>query len=203
MESASLLADCKESPTFQMLYSDPMDETYKKYLFNPPHYFVPNAMYMVTGAILHNQHFLNEDKKRQFLLETLFDRSKLLGWEIQAWAILNNHYHFIGKAPENASTLSKLTRQIHSITAVQFNQWDKTFGRQVWFNYWDTCLTYEKAYLARLHYVHMNQVKHGLVENAMDYPYCSYRWFIEQGHDSLRKQVLDQPINRINVTDDF
>ena len=66
MESASMLADCKELPTFQMLYSDPMDETYKRYLFNPPHYFVPNAMYMVTGAILHNQHFLNEDRKSNF-----------------------------------------------------------------------------------------------------------------------------------------
>ena len=52
-----------------------MDETYKTYIFNPPHYFVPNAMYIVTGAILHNQHLLNEDRKKQLVLETLMDPS--------------------------------------------------------------------------------------------------------------------------------
>jgi len=180
-----------------------MDETYKTYLYNPPHYFVPYAMYMVTGSILHNQHLLKENRKKQFLLETLLERSKLLGWEIQAWAILNNHYHYIAKAPDQANTLSKLIRQIHSITAIQMNNWDKTPGRQVWFNYWDTCLRYEKSYLVRLHYVHLNPVKHGLVDNAMNYPYCSYRWFMEQGEDDLRKLVFDQAIDRINVKDDF
>ena len=180
-----------------------MDEVYKTYLFNPPHYFVPNAMYMVTETILHNQQLLDEDRKKQFVLETLFDRSKLLGWELQAWSILNNHYHFICKAPDAANTLSKLVRQVHSISAIQLNQWDKQLGRQVWFNYWDTCLTYEKAYFARLHYVHQNPVKHGLVENALDYLFCSYKWFIEQANEALKKQVFDQPIDRIKVIDDF
>jgi putative transposase len=180
-----------------------MDGTYRTYLFNPPHYFVPNAMYMVTGAILHNQHLLNEDRKKHFILNTLFDRSNLLGWEMQAWAILNNHYHFIAKAPVDATTLSKLIRQVHSITAIQLNQWDRTPGRQVWFNYWDTCLTYEKSYLARLHYVHTNPVKHYIAENATDYPYCSYKWFIEQGDENLKQLVFDQPIDRVKIIDDF
>ena len=180
-----------------------MNEIYKTYLHNPPHYFVPNAMYMVTGAILHNQHLLSDDRKKQYVLEILLERTYLLGWSMQAWAILNNHYHFIAKAPDNANTLSKLTRQVHSITAIQLNQWDKTLGRQVWFNYWDTCLADEKSYLARLHYVHMNPVKHGLVENAVDYPYSSYKWFIEQGGEELKKLVINQPYDRINVKDDF
>jgi hypothetical protein len=49
----------------------------------------------------------------------------------------------------------------------------------------------------------MNPVKHGFIENAMDYPYCSYRWFSEQGDDDLKKQVFDQPIDRINFMDDY
>lgn len=143
-----------------------MEDMYKTYLFNPPHSFVPNAMYMVTGAIL------------------------------------NNHYHFIAKAPDDARVLSKLIRQMHSITAIQFNRWDGTPARQVWYNYSNTCLTYEKAYLVRLHYIHMNAVNHGLVESAADYPYCSYRWLLKQD-DDLKKQVFDQPIDRINVMNDF
>src|SRR6185295_13265442 len=40
---------------------------------------------------------------------------------------------------------------------------DNATGRQVWYNFWDTKLTFENSYLARLNYVHQNPVKHGLV----------------------------------------
>ena len=180
-----------------------MDDFYKTYLHNPPHYFVPNAMYIVTGAILHNQHLLTENKRKDFVLQTLFERAKLLKWNLQAWAVLNNHYHFIGEAPESALTLEKLIQQLHSIVAIEINRWDNTPGRQVWFNYWDSCLSYKKSYLARLHYVHMNPVKHGLTEKAIDYPFCSFRWFVEQGDPTLKQQVFAQPIDRVKIFDDF
>lgn len=180
-----------------------MNKLFKVYPHNPPHYFVPNAMYMITGAILHNQNLLNEDKKKQLVLETLLERSKSLGWNLEAWSVLNNHYHVVAQAPADGNTLSKFIRQVHSITAIQLNDWDNTPGRQVWFNYWDTCRTYEKSYSARLHYVHMNPVKHGLVTDPMDYPYCSFRWFAEQADEELKMRVFEQPINRLNVVDDF
>ena len=180
-----------------------MDVFYKTYLHNPPHYFVPNAMYVVTGAILYNQHLFTENNRKEFFLQTLLERTKLLGWGLQAWSVLNNHYHLIAQAPQDAGTLEKLIRQLHSITAIEFNRQDNTSGRQVWFNYWDTCLTYERSYLARLHYVHMNPIKHGVTDNAINYPFCSYRWFIEQGDEVLKQQVFAQPIDRVKIFDDF
>lgn len=203
MESASLLANIMENLPFPNAILPDMNETFKAYPHNPPHYFVPNAMYMITGAILHNQHLLQEDRKKEFVLRTLLDRSNLLAWKLEAWAILDNHYHFIAEAPKDVNSLSKLIRQIHSITAIQLNKWDGAPGRQVWFNYWDSCITYEKSYLARMHYVMMNPVKHGLTDNVLDYPYSSYRWFVEKGDDELKKQVFDQPIDQVNVVDNF
>jgi putative transposase len=158
---------------------------------------------MVTGAIVHKQLLLNEDKRKEFFLKTLFERATLHGWNLEAWAVLNNHYHFISQSPVDSTSLTKLIQQVHSLTAIQLNRWDDTPGRQVWHNYWDTCLTYEKSYMARLRYVHENPVKHGLVENAMNYPYCSYKWFFERCEDNLKEQVINQPIDKINVFDDF
>ncbi len=160
-------------------------------------------MYMVTGGILYKQHLLSEDRRKEFFLNILFEKAKVFEWNLEAWAVLNSHYHFMGQAPEDSSTLTKLLQQVHSITAIQFNRWDNAQGRQVWQNYWDTCITYEKSYLTRLRYVHENPVKHGVVENAGDYPFCSYRWFIERGDDDLIEQVLNQPIDKVNVFDDF
>lgn len=180
-----------------------MEDIYKPYPHNPPHYFVSNAMYIVTGAILYNQHFLIDDKRKTLICETLFERASHWGWELEAWVVLENHYHFIGQAPENALTLEKLIRQFHSKSAVELNRLDKTLGRKVWHNYWDTCITLETSYYARLHYVYLNPVKHGLVENAEDYPFCSYRWFLEKADDDFQEMVMNQPIDRLDVFDDF
>ncbi len=180
-----------------------MEDIYKVYLHTPPHYFVPNAMYMVTGSIYQKQNLMQESKYKEFFLKTLFEKANLFGWQMEAWSALNNHYHFISQAPTDSTSLPKWVQQVHSITAIQFNRWDNTPGRHVWQNYWDTCLTYEKSYLTRLRYVHENPVKHGLVENAAEYPYCSYKWFIEQGDNDLTEKVMSQPIDKVNVFDDF
>lgn len=180
-----------------------MDDLYKIYPHNPPHFFSPNAIYMVTGAILYKQPIINTTEKKQIACKTLFERAKLLGWELEAWAILSNHYHFVAIAPVNSSSLIRMIREFHSITAIQFNKLDKTPGRQVWHNYWDTCITYEKSYFARLHYVHTNPVKHGLIQNAEDYPFCSYSWFLEKAEDNFKLQILNQPFEKTNIIDDF
>jgi putative transposase len=157
----------------------------------------------VTGATLYNQHFLADNKYKSLVLDILFERAVHWGWNLDAWVILENHYHFIARSPENALTLVKLMRQFHSKTTVMLNRLDKEIGRQVWHNYWDTCITHETSYYARLHYIHLNPVKHGLVKNAEDYPFCSYRSFLEKADDDFRKIVKSQPIDRVNIADDF
>ena len=54
-----------------------MDDIYKIYPHNPPDYFVSNAMYMVTGAILHNQPLLVENRRKEFVLLTLLERGRI------------------------------------------------------------------------------------------------------------------------------
>lgn len=49
----------------------------------------------------------------------------------------------------------------------------------------------------------MNPVKHGLTDKAINYPFCSYRWFVDQGHEVLQQQVFAQPIDRAKIFDDF
>ena len=178
-------------------------ELYKVYPHNPPHLFRPQAIYMVTAATLRKRHLLDSDVKKAYFCETLFEQAAVLGWAIEAWAVLSNHYHFVAQAPEEAITLKDLIRRVHSITAKFVNRLDKTPGRRVWYNYWDTCITYETSYHARLHYVHTNPVKHGLVARAADYPFCSYCWFEEQAEPDFRRKVFAQPIDRVRVIDGF
>lgn len=88
-------------------------------------------------------------------------------------------------------------------TAKQLNLWDRTPGRKVWFQYWDTHITFEPSYLARLNYIHQNPVKHGIVRSAEDYAWCSAAWFAENASPAFVKTVAGFKTDRLGIVDDF
>ena len=88
-------------------------------------------------------------------------------------------------------------------TAKQLNDWDATPGRQVWFQYWDGHITFEKSYLARLNYVHNNPVRHGVVQFAENYRWCSASWFIQNASPALVATVKGFKTEKLDIPDDF
>ena len=88
-------------------------------------------------------------------------------------------------------------------TAKQLNTWDNTPGRRVWFQYWDSHITFERSYLARLNYVHHNPIHHGIAAVAEDYKWCSASWFAHNASSAFVKTVNGLKIDKINVPDDF
>ena len=169
----------------------------------PLHLFVADTFYMVTAATFYKQSIYDSPSKLNQLQNTLFDVVQAYGWELQAWALFTNHYHFVARSPEDDVSLKRLIQRLHSQSARLINQIDRSPGRRVWFQYWDTCLTYESSYYARLNYVHNNPVKHGLVPVAEQYPFCSAKWFREDAEEELYDKVISVPYDRVNVRDDF
>jgi putative transposase len=76
-------------------------------------------------------------------------------------------------------------------------------GRRVWFQYRDTPLTFEKSYYARLNYTHNNAVKHGLVQEATQYPYCSAAWFEQAAPRALYKKIESFKWDAVKVEDEY
>ena len=99
--------------------------------------------------------------------------------------------------------LGKLLKRLHADTARELNRLDNAPGRQVWFNFWDTRLTYERSYFARLNYVHQNAVKHGLVTVANQYRWCSAAWFERTAAPPVVKTIYAFKIDKLNIRDDF
>jgi putative transposase len=158
---------------------------------------------MVTcGTHLKLHHFRSAERLR-FLCETILRSAADFGWNVQAWAAFSNHYHFVALSPARVESLRDLIQKVHSDTALAANQWDRTQGRQVWFQYWDTHLTYQKSHLARLSYVHQNAVRHKLVREPSLYPWCSAGWFQQRATASFYKTVMRFGVERLRVPDDF
>jgi len=169
----------------------------------PPHWLFGQVIYMVTAGTYGKLPHLNTPERRDFFLEALFARAAEFGWQLQAWAVLSNHYHFVATAPEDPGTLRRFIGKLHMTTAKQLNEWDGTLGRKVWYQFWDSYITFERSYLARLNYVHHNPVHHGVTDNALEYRWCSASWFSEHAPSALVATVEGCKIDKIEVRDDF
>ena len=115
----------------------------------------------------------------------------------------SNHYHFVARSLPEAGDLGQMVSQLHTETGRDINRVDHTEGRDVWYNFWDTKLTFQKSYLARLNYVHQNPVKHGLVAVANQYRWCSAAWFEQTATPAMVKTIYSFKIDSVKVMDGF
>jgi putative transposase len=171
----------------------------------PVHRLDGKGLYMVTSATLHKMKLFNNPEKLTLFENKLLQLAKAYQWRLEAWAVFVNHYHFItcDEAGSEAGGLKKLITQLHYETSNELNQLDQAKGRRNWYNFWDTKLTYEKSYLARLNYVHQNAVKHGLVNVANQYPWCAASWFERTAGLARVQTIYSFKIDQLKVFDDF
>jgi putative transposase len=169
----------------------------------PVHRLGLDGAYMVTAATLHKQHLFLDSKRLTLLQHELLSLAKQYEWHLEAWAVFTNHYHFVARGNHESSSLKRLLKHLHATTARELNRIDGTIGRTVWFNFWDTRLTYERSYLARLNYVHQNAVKHGLVAKANQYRWCSAALFERVTSPAMVKTIYSFKTDKLNIYDEF
>ena len=158
---------------------------------------------MVTAGTYRKEPLFRTPERRDLLQTRMFKLAKRYKWKLQAWAILNNHYHFIAIPEDKPDNLPVLIKALHAHTATAVNREDAKPGRKVWFQYWDSHLTYPRSYFARLNYVHHNPVHHGLVASAENYEWCSARRFKATTRPSFVRMIAGFKHDRIRVPDDF
>ena len=135
----------------------------------PTHQLSENGTYFVTAGTYLKAHYFRTSQRLDVLQRGLLTIAHDFSWELEAWAVFSNHYHLVARSPsdsKDASSLSQMLGALHTRTGGWINRLDHTPERRVWHNFWDTKLTYQKSYLARLNYVHQNAVEHGLVPVA-------------------------------------
>ena len=172
----------------------------------PAHRLSSAGTYFVTAGTYRKAHFFNDADRLGVLHRGLLRVMHEAGWTLEAWAVFPNHYHFVAHSPvdaENACDLSGILAGLHRKTALWVNQLDDAKGRKVWHNFWETKLTYEKSYLARLNYCHQNAVKHGVVRVANLYPWCSASWFERTARPAQVKTIYSLKTDELNVFDDY
>jgi putative transposase len=157
-----------------------MDEVKPPWPHAPTHQLSVRGTYFVTAGTYLKAHHFRGAVRLRVLHRGLLTVAREFNWQLEAWAVFSNHYHFVAHSPgqaQDAASLPAMLGVLHTKTARWLNRIEGAPDRKVWHNYWETRLTYQKSYLARLNYVHQNAVKHGLVPAANQYPWCSAAWF--------------------------
>jgi putative transposase len=172
----------------------------------PTHQLSAAGTFFVTASTYGKLHHFRGAERLRVLHRGLLTVACDFGWQLEAWSVFSNHYHFVGHSPADqptADALRSMLKTLHSKSGGWVNRLDQARGRQVWHNYWETRLTYPKSYLARLNYTHQNAVKHGLVVVANQYPWCSAAWFERTASPAKVKTIYRFKTNTIQIDDDF
>jgi putative transposase len=110
-------------------------------------------------------------------------------FKIHAWVILPEHMHCILELPQEDADYASRWRLMKSYFSKSIANTEyksevriKRKERGVWQRrYWAHLITDEKDYRAHMDYVHINPLKHGLVENVKDWQYSTFHRYVLLG----------------------
>jgi putative transposase len=167
---------------------------------SPPHKFSAGTFFITAGT-LHKHHLFRSEAALDELLESLFASATEERCSLEAWCLLSN-YHLVVQT-EAGENLHRMLRRFHSTSAKAINARDGTRGRQVWYQFRDTELTFERSWLARLRYTNENAVHHGVVRLATQYRWRSASWFEEHARAAFVATLRSVRMDLVKIVDEF
>jgi len=133
----------------------------------------PGALYHVTSRGNGQEAIYLDDGDRKMFLLTLEDVCRRYHWIIYAYCLMGNHYHLLIETPDG--NLSIGMRQLNGVFTQRFNRRHKHVGHLFQGRY-KSILVQKESYLLELcRYIVLNPVRAGMVADAGDWKWSSYR----------------------------
>jgi len=110
-------------------------------------------------------------------------------FKIHAFVVLSDHLHCVIDLPLGDSNFAIRWRRIKSIFSKSIPRFEdlsitrlQRGERGIWQRrFWEHLIRDEDDYIAHMDYVHINPLKHGLVQRVIDWPYSTFHIFVKQG----------------------
>jgi putative transposase len=154
----------------------------------PLHLHAAGGHYWLTGATLHHQPYLRDDRYKEWFVAEMLQAATPWKVEVIAWTLMEHHYHAIGR-PEDANLLPRFIGRLHGKTAILMNRAARTPGRQVWRQYWDTLLRSEGDFWSRVNYMWWNPVRHGFGRTPEDWPWTNLRPLMADADETTKASL--------------
>jgi putative transposase len=163
---------------------------------SPPHFDSDTELtYIITAACYEHAPIIGKSHMRLSDCEVrLLTACEKHCTAIHAWCILPNHYHLLIR-----TAVIKLLRKelglFHGRSSFEWNQEDKTRGRQVWHNCFERKMRSERHFYASLNYVLNNAVHHGCAEKWQDWKWSNATNYLDEvGAERAKEIWRDYPV---------
>lgn len=146
------------------------------------------ATYFFTVALLDRRTALLLDHI-DLLREAVRKAKAARPFHIDAWVVLPEHMHCMWTLPEGDCDYSsrwrdikiRFARSLPKTEAIRFKP-RKRGERGIWQRrFWEHAIRNEDDYRTHFDYIHLNPLKHGLVQHVKDWPYSSFHKFVSSG----------------------
>lgn len=133
----------------------------------------PGARYHLTARGNAQQSIFLDDTDRQQFLRLLSCEIQQQRWHCYVYCLMGNHYHLVMETPE--PNLSRGLRRLHGTYTQWFNRRHRRVGHRLQGRF-KSLLVEKESYLLELcRYVVLNPVRAGMVTDAGDWVWSSYR----------------------------
>jgi putative transposase len=151
----------------------------------------PGATYHVTSRGDRREEIFEDDDDARHFLAIVAQGLTRYGAQLLAYCLMGNHYHLVLNTPE--AGLSLLMRHINGVYTQDFNRCHALVGH-LFQGRFKAILVDSDSYLMQLcRYVELNPVRAGMVVQAADWEWSSYR-----AHTGLSPAPLWLELNELH-----
>ena len=148
-------------------------------------FYIPNAIVFLT-LVTKGRRVLF-DLHHAYHVEMFFDKMRAVRefkpFKLLAYAFLPDHIHLLIQPTEEANFSSIMLSVQRSYTFEFKDRYAIKGSLSLWqHRFWDHVIRDEKDLHRHFDYIHWNPVKHGLATRPEDWPYTSYRYWLEKGY---------------------
>ena len=143
-----------------------------------------NAFYHITSRGNQRDKIFYDAVDRERFLEILSRTKERYGFLLHGYVLMDNHYHLLMETPK--ANLSQIMQNVNTSYTVYVNRKYQRSGHLLQGRFKGIIVDKERYLIALSRYLHLNPVRAKLVKRPGDYPWTSYRAFMDQkGGDSL------------------
>lgn len=158
----------------------------------------PNAIYHVTSRGDRREPIYHDDLDRQACLDVLALAMERFDAQLLAYCLMGNHYHLV--LHTRRANLSQLMRHVNGVYTQRFNRRHGLVGHLFQGRFKAILVDRDEYLLALCRYVERNPAAAGLVSEAGQWPWSSYRSHVLQAPaphwldiDGLHGYLLGRP----------
>ena len=131
----------------------------------------------------HQGEIFREHEDYLIFLHLLQETQKIYPYVLHSYCLMTNHFHLQLETKEKE--IWYIMQRISWLYTVNFNEKYGLIGHLFQGRYMSVLIEDDPYFLQTSRYIHRNPVKANIVKKPEDYPWSSYRYYIEQKESDL------------------